>query len=273
MLLKRIFPLVMALLLFMQCCPVLAANIASEAITAKNTAVPMTAPAPEEEAPAPVLEYEVLQTVSLTSLINRDSRLPEGYEPEGLVWMKAFNTSGNLTLRKSSILIHQEAAQALNTMMAAAKSEGITGFVLDNAYRSHAKQTTMFNRKVKKNPAYSLDRNIPLSTAIPGASEHEAGLAIDICGKKHRSMNEAFGASSYGVWLGENCHKYGFILRYPKGKEHLTGIVYEPWHFRYVGVELSMELYEKGWVLEEYYQYLLPVPERMTQKKAFTTAK
>jgi len=213
-------------------------------------------PAKEEEAPAKRLPYAVLMEVTTTSLINRDSRLPEGYAPENLVRMKDYNTSGNLRLEKSSIKIHPEAAVALNAMMAGAKADGVKDFILDNAYRSHEKQTAMFQRKLKKNPLYGQDRRIPLTTAIPGASEHEAGLAIDICGKKHTNMNEKFGESVYGRWLAANSYKYGYILRYPKGKEQITGIAYEPWHYRYVGQELAIKLYQKGWTLEEYYEDL-----------------
>ena len=84
--------------------------------------------------------------------------------------------------------------------------------------------------------------------AIPGTSEHELGLAVDI--------NEAGGADPWGLynWLAAHAHEYGFILRYPQGKESITGIDYEPWHFRYVGKEAAAEIYSRQVTLEEYLQ-------------------
>ena len=83
--------------------------------------------------------------------------------------------------------------------------------------------------------------------AIPGTSEHELGLAVDINADKEQSSNEEV----YN-WLAENAWRYGFILRYPQGKEDITGIDYEPWHYRYVGKEVAKEIYEAGITLEEY---------------------
>jgi len=83
--------------------------------------------------------------------------------------------------------------------------------------------------------------------AIPGTCEHELGLAVDINADKEQSSNEEV----YN-WLAENAWRYGFILRYPKGKEDITGIDYEPWHYRYVGKEVAKEIYEEGITLEEY---------------------
>ncbi len=83
--------------------------------------------------------------------------------------------------------------------------------------------------------------------AVPGTSEHQLGIAVDINADKERCENE-----DVYLWLAENAHKYGFILRYPQGKEDITGISYEPWHFRYVGVENAQIIYEKQICLEEY---------------------
>ena len=90
------------------------------------------------------------------------------------------------------------------------------------------------------------------SVAIPGTSEHQLGLALDILGSGYSSLNEGFADTKAGQWLAENCAKYGFILRYPKGKEDITGIIYEPWHFRYVGNPHALMISDEGLTLEEY---------------------
>ncbi len=87
---------------------------------------------------------------------------------------------------------------------------------------------------------------------MPGASEHQAGLSVDIVTLRHQVLNDAFADTKAGKWLAEHAHEYGFILRYPKDKEEITGINYEPWHFRYVGKEAAEQIYELGCCLEEY---------------------
>ena len=199
---------------------------------------------------------EARDTLDVTMLLNRYNPLSVGFEPVGLVRMKAYNKSKNLTLKKSTIQIYEEAAVALNNMMAAAKTEGLRGFYLDNAYRSSALQLSMFRRKQRRYSDYGVDPAVPIKTAIPRTSEHEVGLAIDISCNKHRAMNAAFANTEHGTWLRENSYRFGYILRYPEGKEQITGIVNEPWHYRYVGVELAALLHGNGWVLEEYYSNL-----------------
>ena len=84
-------------------------------------------------------------------------------------------------------------------------------------------------------------------TARPGYSEHQTGLAFDII-----NTDPSFDSTPEGKWLAANCYKYGFIIRYPKGKENITGFVYEPWHIRYLGVEIATSVYDSGLCLEEY---------------------
>lgn len=218
-------------------------------VNAQAAAMPSAQEITEEAAqPSPELD--------ITMLLNRYHPLPANFEPVGLVRMKQYNKSGNLTLRKSTIQIYEEAAVALNEMMLGAKAEGLRGFYLDNSYRSTALQLSMFQRKQRKQASYGMDPAVPIKTAIPRTSEHEVGLAIDISCNKRRAMDAAFARTEHGTWLRENSYKYGYILRYPEGKEHITGIVSEPWHYRYVGVTLATLLYENGWVLEEYYSQL-----------------
>ena len=126
---------------------------------------------------------------------------------------------------------------------------------INNTYRSKATQQRMWDKSVQKYIAAGMTaeqaaEETGKDTALPGHSEHQTGLAVDITGG-HEMYN----------WLAEHCWDYGFILRYPENKAELTGIIYEPWHFRYVGTELSLELKELGICLEEYMEQITPKTE------------
>lgn len=141
------------------------------------------------------------------------------------------------------------AKAAFDKMAAAAKAEGIE-LVAFSGYRSYEYQTSLYERYVAKDSKDSADRY----SARPGYSEHQSGLAFDI-GEKGREdlwLTSAFGETKAGQWLVNNAHKYGFILRYPKGKEEITGFMYESWHFRYLEGDLATKVYEAGVTLEEY---------------------
>ena len=152
---------------------------------------------------------------------------------------------------------------ALEAMMKDCRASG-TSCVINNTYRSKATQQWMWDRSVNNYMAAGMTKaqaeaETGKSTAIPGHSEHQTGLGVDLNGSQ----------ATYD-WLGEHCWEYGFILRYPDDKIEITGIIYEPWHFRYVGTELSLELKELGITLEEYMANLTPetVPEVTTQPSA-----
>ena len=91
---------------------------------------------------------------------------------------------------------------------------------------------------------------------VPGASEHQLGLAIDIISDNYASLDEGFANTEAGKWLAEHSYEYGFILRYPQGKEYITGVEYEPWHFRYVGKEAAAVITKDGICLEEFIEGL-----------------
>ena len=133
---------------------------------------------------------------------------------------------------------------AFNSMQAAASTEGISLFV-QSGYRSYTTQNTLYNRYVNRDGKTLADTY----SARPGYSEHQSGLAADI-----NSLDQSFINTPEGKWLNNNCYKYGFIIRYPKGKEEQTGYMYEPWHIRYVGTDVATILYNNGdWLsLEEY---------------------
>lgn len=135
-----------------------------------------------------------------------------------------------------------EASGPLWEMIAAAKKEGIKLW-MTSGYRSYYDQEYIYNGYVKRDGQEKADTY----SARPGHSEHQTGLAYDL-----NDLDWNFGETPEGKWVAENCHKYGFILRYPEGKEEITGYMYEPWHIRYVGVEKATEIFESGLCLEEF---------------------
>lgn len=148
----------------------------------------------------------------------------------------------------------------LTEMMKAAKEDGINLMVC-SPYRDYNRQTVLFNRKIdyymEKGCSYLEAYKISsMTVTVPGASEHQIGLALDITSSTYYTLDEGFGETKAGLWLKEHCDEYGFILRYPAGKEYITGIQYEPWHFRYVGKEAASVIMERDITLEEFLEEL-----------------
>ena len=134
--------------------------------------------------------------------------------------------------------------EAFNKMQAAAKVDGLNIYI-SSGFRSYSYQKTLYNNYVNRDGVTAADTY----SARVGHSEHQSGLAFDV-----NTINDSFANTEEGKWLNDNCYKYGFILRYPKGKSDETGYQYEPWHFRYVGVELAEKLYNNGnWITVEDY--------------------
>ncbi|MBT2685757.1 M15 family metallopeptidase [Bacillus sp. ISL-37] len=182
------------------------------------------------------------------SLVNKIFGLPENYIPADLVRPNVPFSFGDAKLEKS--LMRVEAAEALEKMFVGARNDGIE-LAAVSGYRSYGRQETLFDAEVNKVG----EEKALQAVARPGSSEHQTGLTMDISSKTNNfNLNEQFGKTKEGVWLAHNAHKYGFILRYPKGKEDLTGYMYEPWHFRYVGIKAATEIYENEWTLEEYFE-------------------
>ena len=134
---------------------------------------------------------------------------------------------------------------AFDKMNADAKSLGLNLWIA-SGYRSYATQKRLYNNYVSSDGKEAADTY----SARPGYSEHQTGLAFDL-----NSVEESFANTDEGKWVKDNCYRYGLIIRYPKGKESITGYIYEPWHLRYVGVKLATKLYNDGdWItLEEYF--------------------
>ncbi len=155
--------------------------------------------------------------------------------------------------------IDERAYDDLKEMLRDAKKKGLSMFVC-SSYRTNKKQTTLYNNKVNKYIAqgYSRERakeKAGMWVARPGTSEHQLGLALDIVSTSYTGLDKAQEKTKEQKWLMANSYKYGFILRYPSDKCDITGIGYEPWHYRYVGKTAAKEIYEKGICLEEYLMY------------------
>ncbi|MCZ8534368.1 M15 family metallopeptidase [Psychrobacillus psychrodurans] len=143
----------------------------------------------------------------------------------------------------------KEARAAFQEMAAEATLSGYD-LIAFSTYRSFDYQTQLYDRYVTNDGQDAADRY----SARPGYSEHQTGLAFDI-GEQHFEQHfakESFGETEAGKWVAANAHKYGFIMRYPNGSEKITGYMYEPWHFRYVGEELAVQVYEANVTLEEF---------------------
>lgn len=149
------------------------------------------------------------------------------------------------------------AVKDLEEMLKAGREEGMD-FRVCSAYRTMEKQISLYENKVS-----SLMREEGINyeeacqqagntVAVPGTSEHQLGLAVDIVAKHYQTLDEKQADTKEAKWLKEHCHEYGFILRYPLDKTEETGIIFEPWHYRYVGKEAAEEIMEQGICLEQY---------------------
>ena len=215
------------------------------------TPEPTEAPTPE---PTPLPDgHEALTDEEKTALINFENRLPKNYVPHDLVYARDV-MGESCALNHRYIQIQFEVAMHLKEMFEAAYAEGVTAtYLINSAYRTMGDQWRMWNKKLESHPHYGDDPYENHVAVMPGdASEHVAGLALDLASLEHPRENEEFGETEEGIWLRENAHRFGFILRYPENKCNITGVKYEPWHFRYVGVGLAEEIYESGLCLEEH---------------------
>lgn len=189
------------------------------------------------------LPYHLLMTSDYIQLVNRDNLLSETYIPDDLL--------DDLDCRKVSydpIQMRETAAHALYTLFDAAKEDGIYLYA-HSGYRSYRTQKTIYYRRLETR---GHDDGI---VQYPGASEHQSGLAIDVINKSgigKNFTNDAFANSKEGKWLAENCWDYGFIIRYQEDKEEITGIGYESWHIRYVGVQVAQYMRDQHLSLEEF---------------------
>ena len=180
----------------------------------------------------------------LMILVNKEYFLSRDYVPNDLAPIRYYATDRSPEGR----YMKKEAADQFNRMAEAAATEGLE-IVMTTAYRSYGFQTTLYNNYVKAHGQKEADR----FSARPGHSEHQTGLAVDISAPSvGYALTQDFEGTPEWEWLMEHAREYGFILRYPKGKAQITGYMYEPWHFRYVGVEPAKKIEESAITLEEY---------------------
>lgn len=183
----------------------------------------------------------ISDTFSYTMLVNKYYGLSENFKVENLEKISSSYSLGDYYLEKT-------AKEAFEKMASDMKSKGL--YILANStYRSYQDQSTTYRYYLKNNGKDYVDKYV----ARAGFTEHSTGLSIDI---KARDYNY-FKNSKESVWLQDNAHKYGFILRYPEGKEKITGFQYEAWHYRYVGVEIATYIYENDITFDEYYMMFL----------------
>lgn len=160
------------------------------------------------------------------------------------------------TFIDSDLMVDSRCAAALEEMLDACRLAGNSPLVA-SAYRTNGEQREQFDKKVAEYLEQGLDRETAeieaaKSVAPPGCSEHQTGLAVDIVDEDNTVMDETQADNATQQWLMENSWRYGFVLRYPQGKTAITGIVYEPWHYRYVGLSAAEQIYELKICLEEY---------------------
>lgn len=182
-----------------------------------------------------VSSYEVVVN-KVTPLV------PVTYRPTDLVKVPKFNPYGRI--------LRRDVSAAVVAMGNAMKSAGKGTLIVQSGYRSYSSQKSILKAKtaaIGKTKALKL-------VAKPGFSEHQTGLAVDFAARGVSTLQTSFAKTKAGIWLAANAYRYGFVLRYPKGKTDITGYSFEPWHFRYVGVTVATAMHDSGvQTLEEYY--------------------
>lgn len=177
-------------------------------------------------------------------LVNKEKEMPEDYDV-------------SIVSLKNGQQVAADIYDDLRDMLFTGEEEGGLSFLVASGYRTKEKQMQLVKEEIIKNQSFGMTyeeayEDAMLTVAPDGYSEHETGLAVDIVAVANQRLDETQEYTRENQWLRENCYKYGFILRYPKDKEDITGFSYESWHFRYVGKEAAKEITEKGITLEEY---------------------
>jgi len=189
--------------------------------------------------------YDITAPDSIAVLVNKTYGLPADYEPDDLVKVDIPFVYQDETVHS----MRKIAADALVSLFEAAKKDGLE-LAGVSGYRSYAIQKMLYEKYVARDGEEAANKY----SAKPGHSEHSTGLAMDVAGISGKcAANNCFAGTPEAQWLAEHAHDYGFIIRYPLGKEDITGYQYEPWHLRYVGTELAAILYENDWTMEEFF--------------------
>lgn len=194
----------------------------SESVVSTPTAWPVT--------------YTLSQASSLTVVVNKKHKLPSNYVPAGLTNIQ------NGQLRDVT-------ASALNSLISDASAQSYKLKVI-SAYRSYQSQTNIYSNYVAQSGQAAADT----FSARPGHSEHQTGLAVDLgLNGGACDLETCFGTTAEGIWIAKNAQNYGFIVRYQQGKETITGYQYEPWHLRYLGIDVAKQVHSSGKTLDQFY--------------------
>ena len=186
--------------------------------------------------------------MDFTMLVNKEHLLARDYVPEGLVEIK--EPTGEKLDKTYVNRLNAEAYKAFKQMQSEALKAGYEIFI-DSSYRSYEYQEKVFNHVAAQKGLAHAEKFV----APAGGSEHQTGLAVDVIFRRNGEMIEEQSENDAEIkWLFEHAHKFGFILRFPKGKEKMTGFNFEPWHFRFVGKMAAEEIFAAGITLEEYHQ-------------------
>lgn len=212
--------------------------------TVTPTSIPEVTPTPTvEPTPTPVI-YDTTSDDSLYRIVNEDHPIGEEYVPDNLVTLD----SSRITV-SNVYSLREDAYNDLLEMYDAASLAGLKMRII-SGYRSYSEQVTLYEYYKKENGeawAEEIDDK-------PGLSEHQLGLCVDIgIANGNCDLNACFADTSLYTWLKENAYKYGYIERYPENKQDITGVIYSPWHYRYIGKELAKKVYDSGLTLEEYF--------------------
>lgn len=191
-----------------------------------------------------------MKDLDITVLVNKDNLLDRNYVPFEM-YVVDENENNFHQYKDASLkpMFRKDIKRYIDKLLKDAHALGLP-LIVDSGYRSYDYQQVVLNALIKEkgNDAYKL-------VALPGASEHQTGLAVDFAYYENGIYNDDVKEDDKeAIWLKNNCWKYGFILRYPKGKENITGYNFEPWHFRFVGLELAKKIFDEDLTLEEYYK-------------------
>ncbi len=220
---------------------------------ANNSQNPKSTPAPSAEPTAIAPKYDIDSPDSVTVVVNKQRPLPLDYRAVDLY-------APPVKLRQSASTENMQVRQVMEAdlvaMFEAANEAGLQ-LAIGSAYRSAATQKTLYNGYVASSGQVYAD----LTSARPGFSEHQTGLSIDFVRFDGSCFIEkCFADTAEGTWLANNAHRFGFVLRYPLNKTDITGYDFEPWHFRYLGVEPATAIYEQNITVEEFFE-LGPAPD------------
>jgi len=250
---RRILALLLAMLMMLTgVCAAAEPQISAEGLAMMGVLDPRSdledLPVPEDSAETE--DWKLL-------LVNPWNKLPKNY-------------AAALKLKRlaNGLQVDERIYDDLNAMLTDCWGAGLHPVVC-SAYRPHATQVRLHNNKIARlrYAGYSDEAAVKEAgrwVAVPGTSEHETGMALDIVSYSYQLLDEKQENTAEQKWFMEHCWEYGFILRYPKDKTEITGIGYEPWHYRYVGRETAAKMKESGLCLEEYIAALQPVPAETT---------